>query len=255
MKLFGVSLGSLLLARCQRTATSTPPVTCYTIAPPTHTPTSIPISTPPPVTCYAVIPLTGTPPASGEISARNRLRVCWLRFDELAEKTSDGSNNGGDGDDPLGEQMIAEHRAALDEMAAIGTVSAPVADLIQEAYAAAVRHVWRSNAPILCYDMAFPDYAPASAENLVRQAETLEEVSGGGTVAPETVEKIRTALEHDLAFYALTDADIQALYDTLAAEYGEPGELPPAFEEIELALTSDVKTAAQFLLDLLMGDK
>jgi len=230
MKLFGVSLGSLLLARCQKPA----------------------IPTPPPM-CYMAVPLTpiGTMPTPKSLAARHRLRLCWLRFDELAQWTGDaGSAREGDS---FGGELIAEHRKALDELVAKGVIAAPVADLIHEAYGAAVYHVWRSNAPMSCYDLAYPEYKPASAENLVHQSQVLTQLAAGSTIAPETLAKARTALEHDLAFYALTDADEQALYDRLLAEYSGPGETMPSFEEVELTLTPEVKSAARFLLDILTG--
>jgi hypothetical protein len=235
MKLFGVSLGSLLLARCQRTATPEP--------------------TPPLVTCYTIMPPTRTPamPGSANLAARERLRLCWLRFDELARKTTDGNNADENGGDPLGTQMIAEHRSALDALTALAEITVPVADLVQEAYAAAVYHVWRSNTPMTCYDMIYPDYAPESAESLVRQTEVLKQVAAAGTIDTGTMEKAQAALEHDLAFYALTDEDVQALYEKLVAEYHDPGETIPDFEAVELSLTPEVKAAAKFLLELLTG--
>ncbi len=235
MKLFGVSLGSLLLARCQRTATPEPTfVTCYLVA--EYTPTA-------------------TPDTPESLSARDRLRLLWLRFGELAQKTRDRINSDDSGGDPLGTRMINEHRAILFEMVAAGEMTAPVADLIQEAYAAAVYHVWRSNAPITCYEPMMIDYAPASAGSLVHQSEVLTQIADGSTVDPETIEKARAALEHDLAFYALSDSDVQALYDRLLEEYRDPGESIPSYEEVELTLTPDVKAAAQFLLDVLMGER
>ena len=231
MKLFGISLGSLLLARCQRTTASEPTI----------------------VTCYqptkALTPEGTASPESA--SLRTRLRLCWLRFGELAEETAGGGNSETGEEDPLGKQMTADHRAALDGLAASGAITTPVADLIQEAYEAAVYHVWRSNAPITCYRMSFVNYAPAGAKSLVRQAEALGRIAEGTPVAPETLDKIRTALEHDMAFYALTDDDVQALYDQLRTEYHDPGETIPSFEEVELALTPDAKAAADFLLDVL----
>jgi hypothetical protein len=38
----------------------------------------------------------------------------------------------------------------------------------------------------------------------------------------------------------------------LVKEYGDPGETIPSFEEVELALSPEVKEAAQFLIGLLM---
>jgi hypothetical protein len=130
-----------------------------------------------------------------------------------------------------------------------------VADLIQEAFEAAVNHIWWSNAGVVCYDMVYPDYAPAGAENLVQQTITLQQIAAEGSIDPGTMEKVRQALEHDLAFYALTDSDVQALYEKLAEEYAEPGGAPPTFEELELELPPEAKAAAQFLVDLLMGNE
>ncbi len=228
MQLLGISLGSMLLARCQRTATPTPVVTCYTIAPPTHTP--------------------GTPTPT-RLAALDRLRLCWLRFGELAEKTREGS----DGDNPLGTQMISDHRSALDDLVAAGVTTATAADLVQEAYAAAVFHIWRSNAAITCYITAGPAYEPAGADDLLRQAETLNQIADDGTVTPDTLAKVQAALEHDFAYYALSDEDVQALYARLLEEYSDPGETIPTFEELELTLTADARAAAQFLIDVLTG--
>jgi hypothetical protein len=234
IRLFGITLGSLLLARCQRRETPTPAViTCYTISPPTTTPGEA---------------------SPTHLAAIDRVRLCWLRFGELAQNTRDDANTGAGGENPLVTQMIAEHRHALDELTAAGNITVSIASLLQEAYSAAVYHVWRSNVPMTCYDLAFPDYAPESAGNLVNQAEILQEVAAGSTIAPDTLEKARAALEHDLAFYALTDEDVRALYDQLIVEYGDPGEGIPSFEELELTLTKDAKAAAQFLIDVLMGD-
>lgn len=237
MKLLGISLGSVLLARCQRKPASTPTldfVQCYEIT-----------AIPPPTATNSP-----TPESAG---LRDRMRLLWLRFGELAAKTRDGSNSSGAGDNPLGGQMIREHRAVLDEMVAAGALTGQVADLIEEAYAAAVYHVWRSNAPITCYEPMMIDYAPASAENVLRQADALGQIAAGSTVAPGTIEKVQAALEHDLAYYALSYEDVQALYDRLIEEHRDSGEAIPTYEDLELSLTPNVKAAAQFLVDVLMG--
>jgi hypothetical protein len=233
MKLFGISLGSLLLARCQMPGVPTPPLTCYMVGP----------ITPP-----------GPTPTPKFLAARERLRLCWLRFGELAQRTRDAAlkGEGGGEDDSFGGRMIAEHRKALDELVFGGEITAPVADLVHEAYGGAVYHVWRSNAPMTCYEPSMVDYAPESANNLVHQSEILNQIAVGSTIAPETIAKARTALEHDLVFYALSNADVQALYRRVLEAYRAPGETIPSFEELELTLTPDIKAAAQFLLDLLM---
>jgi hypothetical protein len=235
MKLFGVSIGSLLLARCQRKPASKTPdyVTCYEIV----------------VTIDA--PATATP-SPESVGPRDRLRLCWLRFGELAEATRDQTaSDGGWEDNPLGARMTAEHRSALGRLVDAGDLTAPVAELIHEAYEAAVYHVWRSNAPMTCYKTAFPNYSPDGADSLITQAEILTLIADGTPIEPATVAKVKAALEHDLAFYALTDDDVQALYDALRAEYGGPDETMPSFEEVELTLTADAKAAAEFLIDLL----
>jgi hypothetical protein len=234
MKLFGISLGSLLLARCQRLDTPGPTITCYLVA----------ADTP-----------TGHTPTPKSLSARARLRLCWLRFGELAQKTGDAQNLKDNSweSNPLGAQMNADHRRALDELAAKGEITAPVADLVQEAYSAAVYHIWRSNVPMTCYEPMIVDYAPASADNLVHQSEVLSQIAEGSTITPVTLAKARAALEHDLAFYTLTDDDVQALYGRLLEEYREEGRTVPSFEAVELTLTPEVKVAAQILLDVLTG--
>jgi hypothetical protein len=236
MKLLGISLGSVLLARCQRKPTSTPTsdfVVCYEIT--------------------AIRPdITPETPTPESVSLRDRMRLLWMRFGELAAKTRDGSNAGA-GDNPLGGQMIREHQVVLDELVAAGALTGPVADLVEEAYTAAVYHVWRSNAPITCYEPMMIDYAPASAGNVVRQADALSQIAAGSTVSPGTIEKVQAALEHDLAYYALSYEDVQALYDRLIEEHRDSGEAIPTYEDLELSLTPDVKAAAQFLVDVLMG--
>jgi hypothetical protein len=235
MQLLGISLGSMLLARCQRIELFEPTtVMCY--APVAITP----------------VPGTGTP---AYLAARDRLRLCWLRFDELEQKTADASVQGDNSweDNPIGAEMIAEHRSALDELEAAGEITAPVADLIQEAFSAAVYHIWRSNVPMTCYEPMMIDYAPAGAASLIRQSDVLIEIEDGSTIAPDTLAKAQKALEHDLAYYALTDAEVQTLYDRLLAEYRETGGEIPSFEAVELALTPNVKAAAEYILNMLMG--
>jgi len=182
-------------------------------------------------------------------SARERLRSLWFRFGELANKTTAGRN----ADNELGRQMMVNHRAALDELAAGGEIPAPVGDLVQESYEAAVYHVWRSNAPITCYAPMMVDYAPSGAGVLVKQAEILGQIAGQGTVEPATLEKARAALEHDMAFYDLGDEETQALYDRLIKESQDAGRPIPSFDVLELELTPDAREAARFILDLLAG--
>jgi hypothetical protein len=192
-----------------------------------------------------------TPPLA-TLDARGRLRLCWLRFDELARKTQSGENQGGDSwDDRLGDGMIADHRAALDDLVAAGELSPSVADLVQEAYAAAVYHVWRSNAPITCYEPMFVDYAPASADTLVRQSEILTGLADQGTIDPQTLAQARAGLEHDLAYCSLSEEEVQALLARIMTDYQGNGGSIPSFGDLPLEPTPDARAAAEFILDLL----
>jgi len=213
MKLLGVSVASLYLARCRSPFVTT---SCYLVV---LSPTPGP-------------PLTNSP-------AHQRLRLYWLRFDELAQKSRT------DAETSFREELVSGHRLALDELVASLEVAAPVADLVQEAYEAAVFHVWRSNIPATCYDMSF-NYSFSSADVLVKQTTVLNQIAETGTVDPATLEKAQAALEHDMAFYALTDEELQVLYDKL----GEQGRYP-SFEDVSLELTPEAQAATQFIVDLL----
>jgi hypothetical protein len=224
MKLFGVSVASLLLTRCRGIVTETP-------------------------TCYAPLPPPTVTPPIVSSSARERLRFSWLRFGELAQITL----SAGDIDNTLGKQMISDHRSALDELVTTGELSPSAADLVQESYEAAVYHVWRSNAPITCYEPVIVDYSPSSAGVLVKQSEILSQLAGQGTIDPETLAKAQTALEHDMAFYDLSDADVQVLYNRILKESQDAGQTVPSFEALQLELTPDAREAALFILGLLTG--
>jgi hypothetical protein len=220
MKLFGVSVASLLMTRCR----------------------VMPV-----VTCYA--PLLPTPKA---LTPRDRLRECWLSFGDLAQRTQEAATEG-NSEDTFGQQLMTDHRAALDELVVSGELTAPVADLVHEAYAAAVYHVWRSNAPITCYEPMAVDYAPVSANTLVEQSTILNDLSTQSTIDPETLAKAQAALEHDMAFYALSQEDVQALYEQVITTSQEQGQPVPSFAELQLEVAPDSKAAAQFIIDLLTG--
>lgn len=222
MKLVGVSVASLALTRCRFL----------------------------PATCYA--PLPPSPYPTEPVSARDRLRRDWLSFGDLAQATIDEANQGVT-DNTLGQQLVTEHRAALDELIVTAELTPSVADLVQEAYDAAVYHVWRSNAPMTCYEPMMVNYAPVSAGILVQQAEVLDESAGQGAIDPETLAKARAALEHDMAYYALTEAELDTLYARIVEEWQTQGLTTPSFEDLELEISPDAKIAAQFIISLLTG--
>ena len=225
MKLVGVSISSLLLNRCSRVisfATATPEILCYA-------PTAIPLT------------------------ARERLHGYWLSFGELAQETIQESTNGVTTQKPYNEQLTIGHRAALDELAASGELTPAVADLVQEAYAAAVYHVWRSNNSMTCYTPARINFAPISADILVKQADVLQKIANQGNIDPQTLDAARAAIEHDMAFYTLTDAEVNGLYTQLVADWQAQGKSLPAFGAVDLEITPDAKAATQFIIDLLIN--
>jgi hypothetical protein len=223
MKLVGVSVASLALTRCRFL----------------------------PVTCYTPLPLSPTP-TEPALTAKDRLRRCWLSFGELAQATIEESTQGSS-DNTFGQRLLDEHRLALDDLIGAGELTPPVADLIQEAYDAAVYHTWRSNALITCYEPMIVNYAPVSAGVLVQQSEILSEVANENSIDPETLAKAQAALEHDMAYYALTDEQVTSLYERLATEWQAQGQSIPNFENVELEITPDAKTAAQFIISLLIS--
>ncbi len=223
MKIFGAAAASLLVTRCKAT-TPTP-------------------------TCYEPLPPTALPP-----TAIDRLRTCWQGFGDLAQATSaDPGQGNGSYENAIGQQMMTEHKAALNELLAAGEITQPVADLVQEAYDAAVYHVWRSNVPITCYEPVWVDYAPVGANVLVKQADLLSEIASQGEIDPETLAKAQAALEHDMAFYELTDEEVHALYERIQAAAQEQGQPIPAFDAVELEVSLDAQEAARFIIALLTG--
>jgi hypothetical protein len=244
MKTFGVGLASFILASCQSNRQKPAEVE--------KTPTD---PVPPMIGCYEptmVIP-THTPIFISSLAPRERLRACWLSFTELAARTKSGENDFMEGSEtgPFGAQLAADHRLALDELEAAGELQPAVADLVQEAYEAAVYHVWRSNAPITCYRMMEPNYAPTSAAQLVQQSALLAEMAAKGDLNADTVAMAQKAIQHDLAFESLSDDEVIALYKKLYNEHQQNKTEIPTFEQVELEATPEVEAAAKFLAELL----
>ena len=244
MKAFGVGLASFVLASCQ-SARQKP-------AEMEKTPTS-PI--PPMIGCYEptmVIP-TLTPTPIGYLVPRDRLRACWLSFNELAARTQSGENDPSDGSEtgPFGAHLAKDHRLALDELVAAGEIEPSVADLVQEAYEAAVYHVWRSNVPITCYRSMEPNYAPTSAAQLVQQSAILAEMAARGELNTDTVAMAQKAIQHDLAFENLSPDEVNVLYKKLLDDRQQNKTGIPAFDQVELEITPEMEAAAKFLVGLL----
>jgi hypothetical protein len=104
-----------------------------------------------------------------------------------------------------------------------------------------------------CYEPMIVNFAPVSAQLLLQQSAALSEITEDKNIDPETLAKTRAALEHDMAFYALTDEEVASLYDRLIIEWQSQQQSGPTFEELELEITPDSKAAAQFIISLLTG--
>jgi hypothetical protein len=189
-------------------------------------------------------------PDGSAASPRDRLRDCWLRLDWLAQETrKEGQIEPGE---RAQVRLSQEHQEALSECVAAGELSEAVADQVQAAFDAAAYHVWRSNAPITCYEPMMVDYKPASSGQLAQQAALLATMSEKGGLDPEVVARAQAAIERDIAFLNLSSTETQLLYERLVQASRE-GQGIPTFEELELEITPEAVQAAQFLVELLPG--
>lgn len=177
---------------------------------------------------------------------RDQLRFYWQRFDWLAGQSRDWKDP--ERGDEARERLNREHREALDTLVSAGELAQPVADLVQTAFEAATYHVWRSNAAITCYEPMIVEYRPTASSQLVVQSAWL---AGAGDLDPATVAQAQAAIERDMAFLQLTNAEVNNLYRRLidASEDGRP---IPQFDDLDLEVTAEAVQAAQFLIELLV---
>ena len=181
-------------------------------------------------------------------SPRGHLRNCWLRLDWLAQQAKGDYERG----DQAREELAADHRAALDDLVAAGEMDADVANELDTAFGAAINHVLLSNAPITCYEPVLVDYTPGSSDQLAQQAALLAEIARSGDLDPATMAQAQAAIERDIAFLNLSDAETQALYDELIAAAGDTYDFP-SLDELDLEVTPGAAETARFLVELLLG--
>jgi hypothetical protein len=181
---------------------------------------------------------------------RQRLREIWLRLDWLAQETRDNWDNDAQSQQAR-KQLISDHRAALDELTTAGDLDAAVAEQVQLAFSAAAYHVWRSNAPITCYEAMLVDYTPTSANQLVQQANLLADLAGKSDLDPGTVAQAQAVIQRDMAFLSLSQAETEALYDALYEAAGDGYDFP-SLEELDLEISPQAAEAARFLAQLLL---
>jgi hypothetical protein len=171
-----------------------------------------------------------------------------MRLEWLAGQSSDWERG-----EQARQQLAAQHRSALDKLVAEGELSPEVADELQTAYDAATYHVYRSHAPITCYEPMIVDYAPTSSDQLTTQADLLAEMSDQADLDPATVALTQAGIERDIAFLSLSMDERNALYDALI-EAGNEGTPIPPFDQLELEITPEAREAARFLVDLLLEE-
>jgi hypothetical protein len=179
-------------------------------------------------------------------SPRGLLRWVWLRLDWLAQESSGEPERG----EAARAQLTADHRDALNGLVAAGEITTAVADQLQAAFAAATYHVYRSHAPITCYEPVIVDYMPASSEQLRLQAEILTQMGESGDLDPRTVDQAQAAIERDITFLSLPPEEIQQLYDQLI-ESGPPPSGFPTFDTLPLEISPQAVDAARFLIEVL----
>jgi hypothetical protein len=200
------------------------------------------------VAAASLVLLRCLPPGAQDDSPRAALRRTWMRLDWLAEQSTDVER----GDRAL-EELSSQHRAALDQLVANGELRPEVADEVQVAFTAAAYHIFRSHAPITCYEPMIVDYAPASSNQLTTQADLLASMADEANLDPATVAQALANIERDIAFLSLSMDERNNFYETLiqAANQGAP--IPP-FDQVELEITPEASEAAHFLVDLLLED-
>jgi len=186
-------------------------------------------------------------PVKKDDSTRGRICKSWMRLDELAQSANKLDDMG----EKLRDQLVADHQSALNELVAANELEQAVADQVQEAFGAAAYHIWRSNAPITCYEpMPNPEYTPTSSGQLAMQSEILVEMAQKGKIDPAVAAQAQATIERDIAFLALTDEQTQALYERIRQTAGETNQIPE-FDQVQLEITPEAAQAAHFLVDLL----
>ena len=197
-----------------------------------------------------VEPVTGAPDVPGvggterpPVTGWGAVRRAWGDLDRLAKLAEDAERGEKERD-----AMAKDHRSALDGLVAAGEVEAGVADDIQLAFDEAAHHVWRSNAPISCYEpVAWPQYDIDAASSLARQAELLEQHSAGLDQA--TADAARQAIERDIAFLSLDTSSQQEIQRV------EAGGTWRSLPELELDAPAESKEAAALLVQVLSGQR
>ena len=186
---------------------------------------------------------------SSDDSPKSRLRDCWLSLEKLAQETQKDFEQA----EKMNQGLLEDHRSALDDLVAAGEIHSAAAEQVQIAFEEATYHVWRSNAPITCYEPVLVDYTPTSSEQLTQQITLLTEIAEEGDIDEVTIARAQAALEQDIAFLSLADEETQAIYEKLIATAGDTYTFP-SFDELDLKITPESAEAACFLIDVLIRE-
>jgi hypothetical protein len=172
-----------------------------------------------------------------------------MKFDWLAKETQDWENY--EGGEKAMNQLLNVHQNALDDLISTGKVDSSVALFVQEAYREAAYHIWRSNAPITCYEPMMVDYVPTSSSQLIQQAQLLTDFSSGSGIDPDTVAKVQDSIERDMAFLNFSPDDLREFNEDLIEAAGDSYDFP-IYDELELEISAEAVQAANFLVNLLI---
>ena len=136
--------------------------------------------------CYAPVP---PPSPSGSTDPNwSALRACWLDLDHPELRSFE--------DTDYSRALRQRHEHALAALMESGEIDAAVADEIAIAFEEAIAHIQRQQAT--CYIALPPVFAPR--EDLMKQAELLEEMASEDHIDPETIALAQAALERDIAW-------------------------------------------------------
>lgn len=175
--------------------------------------------------CYAPIPETLAPSSTGTPLPPDwaALRACWFDLDNPELESFE--------DTDFSRELRQRHKDALTALVDSAEIDAAVTDEIAAAFEEAIAHVQRQQAT--CYIGLPPEFAPR--DDLVRQADLLEDLAAEGYVDSGTVAQAQEALERDITWLAQFHA----------------GETPGELEGIEV--TPEAAEAARILVALLLG--
>jgi hypothetical protein len=183
-------------------------------------------------------------PAPPPPTGWDAVRASWRDLPSLQQAAEDYEK---------GEKVLAEmtgrHESALDELVKSGDLRKPVAADMQVAFSEAAFHVWRSYAPISCYEPTpWPVYDQDAKHSLASQAEALAKMAGASEIDAATVELARQAIERDIAFLTLPSGDQMAMQQTQSQTW-------TAFTDLELVVDEETKEAAHILTEVLLGQR